>query len=402
VVVALSGYVVIVVAGRALDTADYERFTVYWGLFFTCTGILDGLLHETTRAVAARRVSGATVIPAGPGKPARPLHVAAQAALATATLGLVASLLPVPTITRDPGGTGTVLFALGLASYTVQAAVCGILSATGRWRAYARLIGVDSAVRVVLAVAAWAAGLQLTAFLLVTVIGAVSWTGILFTGRSGVRTLTQAVADVTTGRFLRRTGTAMLASGAGALLITGFPVLLTATSGDAAPGSLAALITAVTLTRAPLLVPLQRFTPALIVHFARRKDRPVRALWRPLAACAGAAAGGGLLALWTGVPLASLFLPPELVTGAGVYAVLTCASGALAVLTVTGTSVLTREQHGAYLAGWAVATVTAVALLLTVADPVTGTALALGVAPLAGAVVHLAAPALIPSRIRPS
>ena len=56
---AISGLVVVWVAGWALDVeTGYRYFLAYWGLFFACAGIVDGITHETTRAVAAAREDG--------------------------------------------------------------------------------------------------------------------------------------------------------------------------------------------------------------------------------------------------------------------------------------------------------------------------------------------------------
>lgn len=405
-VVAVSGYAVTVLAGHALTPADYERFTVYWGLFFACTGVLDGLLQETTRAVSTQRHRGHADEDADPGHGstaaaphARPLTVAAGVSLGTGGLVVASSPLWADRLLPDTGGI--TLLAAGLACYALQATVCGLLSASGRWRTYAWLISVDSAVRVLLAAVAWAAGWHLTAFLLVTVLGAATWTGLallsLRPSAGPVRGVLRAVADVPTGEFLRRCGAAMVASGANALLITGFPVLITVTSADAAPGALAAVITAVMLTRAPLLVPLQRFLPALIVHLTGHRAAPLPTVLRLLGWCVAASLAGGALAWLSAVPVASLFFPTELVADAATFAVLTVASGALAVLMVTGAAVLAAERHAVYVAGWLVATVMAVALLLTGIDPTVRAALAVGVAPLVGAAVHLVA--VRPSRV---
>ena len=77
----------------------------------------------------------------------------------------------------------------------------------------------------------------------------------------------------------------------------GFPVLLKATSGDlGAAGGV--VILAVTLTRAPLLVPLTAMQGNLIAHFvdqraapAARAGRPRRPSWRRWALVGVLAAG---------------------------------------------------------------------------------------------------------------
>lgn len=404
VVVAVSGYAVIVVAGRALDTVSYEAFSVFWGLFFALAGLIDGLLQETTRSVAARHTaSGRALRPDVPG--ARPMAVAVDFAVIAGLLAV--GLAPLWSGRILPDGqnleaAGVILLAGGLASYTFQAAVCGLLSAATRWTTFAWLISVDSAVRILLALVAWALGWHLLAFLLVTVIGAATWLGLLLLVPSQ-RDVLREVGDVATGEFIRRTVKAMLASGANAVLITGFPVLITFTSGaDVAPGALAAVITAVTLTRAPLLVPLQRFQPALIVHFTQHRDRLLRACALPSAIIVGTAAVGGIAAYWLARPLMLVFFDAELVSSPLVLALLTVASASTALLMVTGSAAHAAERHSLYLTGWAVATVAAVALLLIDVSPEARAVLALGLAPLAGVTVHLTVLARRSTLIPPS
>ena len=395
-VVAVAGYAVIVIAGQAMDTVGYEAFTVFWGMFFALAGLLDGLLQETTRAVAGQRVTADTPSDAAADQPrrsaARPLLVTAGFAAVTAALALgTAPRWADQVIPADSGlrGWGVALLALGLASYAFQAAVCGLLSATTRWGTYAWLISVDSAIRVVLALVAWALGWHLLAFLVVTVLGAFTWLGTLLLSPA-TRSLLGELADVPTGEFIRRTIKAMLASGANAVLITGFPVLITVTSGpEVAAGALAAVITAVTLTRAPVLVPLQRFQPALIVHFATRRDRILRACIAPCALVTGVALVGGVAAYWLAEPIMLWFFDADLVSAPIVLAALTVASGSTAVLMITGSATHAAERHTLYLAGWAVATVVAVGLLAVDASPETRAVLSLGLAPLVGAAVHL-------------
>ncbi|MGO1380859.1 hypothetical protein ACT3TD_06775 [Corynebacterium sp. AOP36-E1-14] len=396
-VVAVSGYAVIVVAGRALDTVGYEVFAVFWGLFFALAGLIDGLLQETTRSVAARTTAAGRTGQAPRAAAAssvRPMAVAAGLAVVVATVVAASGPLWAGRILPDGSGlagAGVVLMAVGLASYTFQAAVCGLLSAAMRWTTFAWLISVDSAVRIVLALIAWAAGWQLLAFLLVTVVGAATWLGLLLVSPSS-RRLLHEVGDVGTAEFLRRTCKAMLASGANAVLITGFPVLITFTSGaDVSPGALAAVITAVTLTRAPLLVPLQRFQPALIVHLTAHRDRVLRACVLPATVIVATAAVGGVAAYGLARPLMLLFFDEELVSSPVVLAALTVASASTALLMVTGSAAHAAERHSLYLAGWAVATVAAVALLSVDASPEVRAVLTLGLAPLTGVVVHVVA-----------
>ena len=187
------------------------------------------------------------------------------------------------------------LLAAGLASYTLQAVLSGVLSGLKLWGRYAALVALDSGVRLLAVIAAWALGLGGQALLWVTVIGTVSWLVVLGTDPQARERLRTPV-DVDARRLTRRALSAMVATGASAALITGFPVFVQASfkdagpaahavgSGDGASVTVAGIILAVTLTRAPILVPLQRFQSALIVRFVAHRETLYRALGTPLAA----------------------------------------------------------------------------------------------------------------------
>ena len=55
---AASGYLVMLIAGRALGPADYPLFATYWGAFFALGGVANGLMQEATRAVRSARQIG--------------------------------------------------------------------------------------------------------------------------------------------------------------------------------------------------------------------------------------------------------------------------------------------------------------------------------------------------------
>jgi hypothetical protein len=175
----------------------------------------------------------------------------------------------------------------------------------------------------------------------------------------------------------------------------GFPVLLKATSSDlGAAGGV--VILAVTLTRAPLLVPLTAMQGNLIAHFVDQRTERLRALVGPAAVVTGL----GLL----GVLLAGLFGPWLLREGFGaeyradgaLLAWLTAAAVAIALLTLTGAAAVAAALHRAYSAGWVSATVASALLLLLPLGLQTRTVIALLCGPLVGIAVHLAALARAP------
>jgi O-antigen/teichoic acid export membrane protein len=88
--------------------------------------------------------------------------------------------------------------------------------------------------------------------------------------------------------------------------------------------------------------------------------------------------------------MAAFFGPSYRVDGA-LLAGLTLAAASLALLTLTGSAVLALGRHRAYATGWVVSTVAAAGLLTTGLPIADRAVLSLGVGPLVGIAVHLAA-----------
>lgn len=376
---------VIIVAAWALG-ADIEtttEFNAYWGLFFAATGVLGGIMQETTRAVSTAREQNTT--PSG-NPTARPLLVALGIGVITAVLIAASGPLWIGQLMRTEHVTGIALLAVGLLSYAIQAAVAGVLSGCQLWRQYATMIALDSGVRMVIALVAWQAGWGLLTFLVITVIGAASWLVIAATSPEA-RVALRSLTDVPPRTFFTRVGTAMVASGANAVLITGFPTLVRLTNPDTTGQAVtaAAVIYAVTLTRAPLLVPLQQFQSAMIVHFVKHRDTPLRALIRPLgfvwAVGLVGAAGAWLVGPWL---MEFLLRQSAFAVPGSVLAMLTIGATCTASLMVAGSATIAYERHNLYLVGWLVATGAAIGLLLLPLPLATSASLALIVGPLLG------------------
>jgi len=188
--------------------------------------------------------------------------------------------------------------------------------------------------------------------------------------------------------FLTGSAHSIAAAGASAVLVMGFPVLLQATSRDlGATGGV--IILAVTLTRAPLLVPLTAMQGNLIAHFV--DNRRLRALLTPALVLAGLGALAVLAAGLVGPWLLRTLFGPEYAASGALLAWLTAGAVAIAFLTLTGAATVAAALHRAYAVGWVSATVAAALLLLLPLDLQTRTIVALMCGPLVGIVVHLAA-----------
>ncbi|MCQ4625992.1 hypothetical protein KBX18_10615 [Corynebacterium sp. CCUG 69979] len=387
---ALSGFVVLWVASWSLDAGTQMLyFQAYWSLFFASAGFIDGITQETTRAVSSARTSGM----AGT---ANPWRLGAVIAAVVAVLALVFGVVLMGQLVPLDRSVATGLLVFGLSSYVFQAVLSGILSGTQLWSQYAALVAFDSGIRLVLAGVAWAAGFGLPAFLIITVIGALTWVLIL-AASSHARSQIRVTLDVDRSEFTRRVGAAIVATGASATLITGFPMLVKfafPSLDPAAGAAVAAINQAVLLTRAPVLVPLQRFQSALVVRFVTNRARIYSSLLRPIAAVLAIGVVGFAAAWLIGPWILRAFFPPELFVPGLPLGLLTFASAVMGALIITGTAVLALELHTWYVAGWVAGSVATFALLFAL-PAVGGTGVATTViaalilGPLTGALVHV-------------
>ena len=190
--------------------------------------------------------------------------------------------------------------------------------------------------------------------------------------------------------FLRGAGHSIAAAGASAILVMGFPVLLKATAGElGARGGV--VILAVTLTRAPLLVPMTAMQGNLIAYFVDHRSARLRALVAPAGIIAGVGAVGVVAAFLVGPWIMRTAFGADYETSGTLLAWLTAAAVSMALLTLTGAAAVAAALHRAYAVGWVAATMTATALLTLPLSLESRTVIALLCGPLIGIAVHLAA-----------
>jgi O-antigen/teichoic acid export membrane protein len=264
-----------------------------------------------------------------------------------------------------------------------------MLAGRNQWSGYGALMVTDALLRVVVAAATFAIGWGLGGYLWATVAGAISWL-LMLAVSSAARTAARVHTPGDPLTFLRGVGHSTAAAGASAVLVMGFPVLLKATSGDlGAAGGV--VILAVTLTRAPLLVPLTAMQGNLIAHFVDQRAHRVRALLAPTALVVGLGTVGVGLAGLFGPWLLRTAFGPQYEAGGALLAWLTAAAVAIALLTLTGAATVAAALHRAYAAGWLSATLASALLLLLPLSLEVRTVVALMCGPMLGITVHLLA-----------
>lgn len=381
----LSGYLILVIAARTLGPARNADFIVFWSLLFGMFGIVGGLQQETTRSV---RSADLGVVPAQ--LPVRVLPVGLLVGIGAAVVaGSTSPLWSAPTL---GAGSWPLVVALCLAvpAYAGEATMVGALSGRRSWHACSALISSEAIVRLLLVALVAFTGTNTRGFELASAAAAAVWIVFIIVTPAG-RRAAHATGDSDRNLFLSRTGHAMVAAASTAVLVVGFPVLLRLTSSNLEWATAAPLMLAISLTRAPLLMPLQAYQGVAIAHFLSEPGRGISMLLRPAAAILGVGAVGAAGAYFIGPFIMTAFFGPEYRVDGWLLAGLMLAAVCLAFLTLTGAAVLATGQHTAYALGWFLSSATSVAVLLTSLPLAFRSLLSLCVGPLLGIGIHLAA-----------
>jgi O-antigen/teichoic acid export membrane protein len=382
---AAAGYVVLLVAAHRLTPADYAFFLAFWSVLFGGFGIVSGLAAEASRAA----YDGADRDRCSP-----PVRSGRAGILTTGLLfgGIVAAVLAGSAVGWAPLVLGphwplALAAALACLFYSGHMTLWGVTSGLQRWRASVAITVVEATARLLALVLVLVLDGGLSALALGSAAPAAAWLLLLLV--PALQGHARRRSDVGTPTQLRLDLSAAAASSANAALVVGFPVLVALTSSRADFVASAGLLLAISLTRAPLLVPLTSLQGVALTHFLRHRDRgpaalvPVAALVLTVSAAAAAAAG------LVGPALFAFLLDDRYTVSGAVLAALTGSAGLLALLTLTGVCCLALHAHRWYASGWLAATATAVAVLLVPGDLTGRVVVALAAAPVVGVLLHL-------------
>lgn len=380
---AISGVVVLAIASRTLTTEENSGFLTYWAALFAIFAVLSGIQNEMTRAVRADERLGAEI-----RRTTSPLLTGILIGAGTAAAVLL--LFPAWQMvfaTLDDRVLPVLLMAFAAVLYAGHVASVGTLAGLGRWGAFAGLTAGESAVRLLVTVIAAAAGWGVAGFECAAAGGALTWlTASLLI--PGLRDMWRIRIGLPMTALTRRLLNAMAAAGANALLITGFPLLMSATTAPDAYRAAAPLVIAVSMTRAPLLMPITAFQSMVIAAFVEHPERAGTALRRLVGAVAAIAAIGGLLAALVGPSLMGLVFGPDYRNTPLILGMLVVAAALLALLVLGGSIALALDAHTVNTIGWYVAVAVSVVVMLLPFDLTTRTIAALALGPLIGSAIH--------------
>lgn len=394
---AVSTLVVTMIAQRALNGSELTEFLLFWAALFTVTGIITGIQPEITRAVGTARTQTVSADGSAP-QGARVVTVTAALGAIAGALVLVSSPLWAGQQIPHSAAVGVTVMALGVFLYALQATMSGVTAGEDRWYLFAAVGGLESAGRLILMFAAALIIPSLAGLEAATVVPMGLWLILALVTVSG-RRLWVARADVPAGRLTTNILWSFLSSAAAAVLMMGFPNVLKASgAAESEPVVLGTLILAISITRSPIMIPLQAFQGVAVSAFLKQRHRPVAAFIKPAAAVVAVGAVGALAAYLVGPLLFRLIYPPaagaesayEAAASGITLGALVFASALLALMTLSGNMALAVNQHRIYLAGWVVAAAVTLSLAFLVPAPLVPRAIvALAVGPVCGFVVHM-------------
>lgn len=381
---AASGFLILILTARSLPGPANADFLAFWGALFAVYGILNGVAAESTRAVGRASL-------APPGTP-KGGSTTVSGLITGVVLALIVAAVGVP---LSVGGSAQQWIVVGILLATsllfaVHAALSGALQGMGRWRPYSRLVLLEAGLRLAAVAAAAALGLGLVGLELACLAALLAWP-LLVLVSPAARTGLGARGDVPLRSLLRNSGQACISAAASATLVVSYPLLVKATASAEDFAGAAPVLLAISLTRAPIMLPLVAFQGLAITAVLRAEDgKGWKALAKPILAVLVLGGAGAVLAWWIGPWLMTFFGPDYRVQG-WVLASLTVAMAGVAVLTLSGMALLATGQHRAYTVGWVSASLLAFLILLLPYSIEVRCVLSLLIGPLAGIAIHFRA-----------
>lgn len=282
------------------------------------------------------------------------------------------------------------LIAVGVALNCGQMGLSGSFAGAKLWGYYSGLIASEALTRLVLVLAVAGVLARLWSFEAAIALPALSWLFFLIThnGRRAFR----SKADVSASKLVTNVAQTMVSAASWAALVTGFSAMLEVTSPGEDPQILATTMLAVTLTRSPIMMPLQTFQGVLITWAIEEKSSKLKAVFKLFGILVGLGVVVAVAAAAFGPWIMRLLFGQEYDCPARLLAGLSLACVSMAWLVLSGAVALASSEHRSYAIGWLVSAIAAFILLLVLPFDVGVRALvALTVAPLIGTTIQLQA-----------
>ena len=374
-------YLVMSMAAWALPQDRATVLLTFLAVLFAVYGVLSGVALEITRAVAAAARDDHAPGPAL-------WRIAAVVSVSSVVAVLVLAPFWSERVLHDGGAALLPALAVAVGGYAIHCVLVGAAAGRAWWHETALVIVGEATLRLVVTVVVVLAAASVTSMGVASATGAFAWLALVALSPR-TRSALHLRADVGARRLARRVAAALVAQGASAVLVVGFPILLAATTRRTEYAAAAPLLLAISLTRAPVLLPLNALQGVAVSHLVRAGTRMAPLLLRLLALVVGVAAVGAVAAWTVGPWLMRVLFGDGYAVDGTVLAALTLAAGGTAALTLTGACAQALAAHAWYVAGWVVAVVACVGLLQVDGSMEWRACLALGLSPLVGLAVHV-------------
>lgn len=379
------GYLIQVGAPALLTERDYIAFSVVWSTVYLCGAAMTGVQQEVARAARPRRTPDAPTIPTS----LRTFTLLAAVPVLVVSTGLAVWLSQ--TSVSVPAAALVATLGVALVGYLLTSVLAGVLYGLHLWRLVATLVVVDAVLRALLLGVALV--LRLPPVWLATAIAVPFGLAVLVTwllARS--RVVGGFALDVSLRALSGNVVSTVGSSASSGLMISGLPLVLGIAGAGEPESVVGALIMAITLSRAPIIVPVVALQSFLISAVFR--DRGSAAPGRMLVLLAGAAGATAVLSV-----LAGLIGPTVIeVVSAGAFSVsaatmatIVASAGAVALMSVTGAALVGARRHVANLLGWGAAAAATVMCVLVPGDFTVRVLVALAVPAVLGLALHVVA-----------
>lgn len=383
------GYLIQIAVPAVVAPEDYLVFSVSWSAVFLIGSALSGVQQELSRAVvpSARPGLGRGV--------RREMAVFALSLLVivvslTSAFGFGAARF----LFGEQSGVIGLSIVLGATGYLLLTLLSGVVYGLHRWRLAALITVIDAVARGALVSLGLAIGVD-TGFLMFLVVLPffITFVTVLVIGLRSSRPSFDV--DTTARTLLLNTAKTVGAAIAMGLMITGLPLLIRASEDPNDVALLASTIFAITLTRAPIVIPVIALQSFIIAN-ARRSTAEGREASRRftrarvVAACSGLVVAILALAWAVGPSIVSLISGGRLSVSAWFMSITVFSAVLVAGMAGLGALLIARSRHGWNLAGWVVAASSTAALLFAIPGSEIRIEVALLAAPVVGLAVQLA------------
>ncbi|MET8993960.1 hypothetical protein [Amycolatopsis sp. NPDC004169] len=383
----VTGYVLLLLAGKHLSPVENAVFLGFWGLLMGVGSALSPVEQELSRQTAMAAAQGH-----------RPDSGAARTFAVTQTVAIaVAAVLAVPAVNAqlfDQHRELALVAGCGIVAFPALYAIRGLFVGAGQNGRYSAILLAEAAARLVLFAGFVVAGVSgLTWLAIAVAAGSCAWLPFAFRVR---RLVERRPASEPWGALWRRMLGLVLSAALTASVLTGYPAVVKLVAPRGSEDALGGLFLAVSLLRSPLLLvlaPVQTLAVPTVVRVLQLPDGARRLRRFAALGAAGTLAAGlvvAAVAYVVGPWVFHLLYRDKFAVSAWTMAGLGWSGTALAATMLTVAVLVARKQTGRVVTVWGVvAGLSLLVLLLAPGGILLRAVLGATVAPTAGLAVAL-------------